>query len=100
VVEDMPEFPGGMQGLLTYIGKNLQYPANARENNVQGRVMVSFVVNEDGHLSDFKVEKSANDELDNEAIRMAKSMPNWKPGSHEGKPVKVRYTIPINFRLN
>ena len=100
VVEDMPEFPGGMQGLLTYIGKNLQYPVNARENNVQGRVMVSLVVHEDGHLSDFKVEKSANDELDNEALRMAKSMPNWKPGSQDGKPVKVRYTIPINFRLN
>ena len=100
MVEDMPEFPGGMQGLVTYMGKNLEYPKNARENNIQGRVMVSFVVNEDGHLSDFSIAKSANDELDNEALKMAKSMPNWKPGSKDGKPVKVRYTIPVNFRLN
>ena len=99
-VEDMPEFPGGVQGLLTFMSKNIQYPANARENNIQGRVLISFVVNEDGHLSDFEISKSANVELDNEAIRMAKSMPNWKPGSHEGKPVKVRYTVPVNFRLN
>ena len=100
LVEDMPEFPGGMQGLVTYMGKNLEYPKNARENNIQGRVMVSFVVNEDGHLSDFSIAKSANDELDNEALKMAKSMPNWKPGTKDGKPVKVRYTIPVNFRLN
>ena len=100
MVEDMPEFPGGMQGLVTYMGKNLEYPKNARENNIQGRVMVSFVVNEDGHLSDFSIAKSANDELDNEALKMAKSMPNWKPGTKDGKPVKVRYTIPVNFRLN
>ena len=100
MVEDMPEFPGGAQGLLDFMRKNMTYPDEAKANNIQGRVMVSFVVNEDGLLSDFSIAKSANDELDNEALRMAKSMPNWKPGTKDGKPVKVRYQIPVNFRLN
>ena len=100
IVEQMPVFPGGTQGLIEFMRKNLTYPDEAKANNIQGRVMISFVVNEDGHLSDFNVDKSASKALDEEAVRMAKSMPNWKPGVQDGKPVKVRYSIPVNFRMN
>ena len=87
--------------LLEYMRTHIQYPANAREKNIQGRAVVSFVVHEDGHLSDFKITKSAgNEELDNEAMRMCKSMPNWNPGVENGKKVKVRTQLPVNFRLN
>jgi len=100
-VDDMPEFPGGLSAYLDFMRSNLNYPAQAREKGIQGRVLVSFIVNEDGHLSDFRIEKSTdNEELDNEAVRMFKSMPNWKPGSQAGKPVKVRYQMPVNYRLN
>ena len=101
IVEDMPEFPGGQFALLSFMSANVNYPAQAKENRIQGRVLVSFIVNEDGHLSDFRIDRSTdNEELDNEAVRMLKSMPNWKPGSQAGKPVKVRYQLPVNFRLN
>lgn len=100
-VDDMPEFPGGMASYIQFLSKNLNYPAQAKENGIQGRVLVSFIVNENGSLSDFRIDKSsANDELDKEAVRVLKTMPNWKPGSQDGKPVKVRYQMPINFRNN
>ena len=100
VVEDMPEFPGGTAALLEYLRKNIKYPAICRENNIQGRVIVSFVVNKDGAIVDPEVVKSVNPSLDKEALRVISTMPNWKPGSQRGKPVRVKYTVPVNFRLN
>ena len=100
VVDDMPEFPGGPDAILEFYRTHIHYPATARETRAQGRVVVQFIVNEDGHLSDLNVIKSAdNEELDAEAVRVISTMPNWKPGSHDGKPVKVRYKLPVNFRL-
>ena len=100
LVEDMPEFPGGMAPMMLFISQNIHYPAEAKANGINGRVVVQFTVNEDGHLSDFEVTKSAHELLDNEAVRMIKTMPNFKPGSQNGVPVKVKYSIPINFRYD
>ena len=100
VVEDQPEFPGGTAALLEYLRKNIKYPAICRENNIQGRVLVSFVVNKDGAIVEPEIVKSVNPSLDKEALRVISTMPNWKPGSQRGKPVRVKYTVPVNFRLN
>ena len=100
VVEDMPEFPGGTAALLEYLRKNIKYPAICRENNIQGRVIVSFVVNKDGAIVDPEVVKSVNPSLDKEAVRVISTMPNWKPGMQRGKAVRVKYTVPVNFRMN
>ena len=100
VVEDMPEFPGGTAALLEYLRKNIKYPAICRENNIQGRVIVSFVVEKDGSIASPEVVKSVNQSLDKEAVRVISTMPKWKPGSQRGKPVRVKYTVPVNFRLN
>ena len=100
VVEDAPEFPGGTQALLDYLRKNIKYPPICRENGIQGRVLVSFVVNKDGAIVEPQVVKSVNKQLDQEALRVISTMPNWKPGKQRGKPVRVKYTVPVNFRLN
>ena len=100
VVEDQPEFPGGTAALLDYLRKNIKYPAICRENNIQGRVLVTFIVNKDGAIVEPEVVKSVNPSLDKEALRVISTMPNWKPGSQRGKPVRVKYTVPVNFRLN
>ena len=100
VVEDQPEFPGGTAALLEYLRKNIKYPAICRENNIQGKVIVTFVVNKDGSIVDIEVIKSVNPSLDKEAIRVISQMPKWKPGSQRGKPVRVKYSVPVNFRLN
>ena len=100
VVEDQPEFPGGTAALLEYLRKNIKYPAICRENNIQGRVLVTFIVNKDGAIVEPEVVKSVNPSLDKEALRVISQMPNWKPGSQRGKPVRVKYTVPVNFRLN
>ena len=100
VVEDQPEFPGGTAALLDYLRKNIKYPAICRENNIQGRVLVTFIVNKDGAIVEPEVVKSVHPQLDREALRVISSMPNWKPGSQRGKPVRVKYTVPVNFRLN
>ena len=100
VVEDQPEFPGGTAALLEYLRKNIKYPAICRENNIQGRVIVSFVVNKDGGIVDPEVIKGVNPSLDKEALRVISTMPKWKPGYQRGKPVRVKYTVPVNFRLN
>ena len=100
LVEDAPEFPGGTQALLDYLRKNLKYPAICRENNIQGRVLVSFIVEKDGSISNPEVVKNVNSSLDKEALRLISAMPKWKPGSQRGKPVRVKYTVPVNFRLN
>lgn len=99
VVEDMPEFPGGTAGLLEYLRANIQYPAGCKANNIQGRVLISFVVEKDGSIVEPEVVKSVDEELDAEALRVVRNMPKWKPGMQRGNPVRVKYTVPVNFRL-
>lgn len=100
VVEDMPEFPGGQAALLEYLRKNIKYPSICRENGIQGRVLIQFIVNKDGSIVDPEVVKSVNPYLDKEALRVISTMPSWKPGSQRGKPVRVKFTVPVNFKLN
>lgn len=100
VVEDMPEFPGGTTALLEYLRKNIKYPAICRENNVQGRVLITFIVDKDGSIKDAEVVKVVNPYLDKEALRVINNMPKWTPGKQRGKAVRVKYTVPVNFRLN
>ena len=100
VVEQMPSFPGGISGLRTYLNQNIRYPAEAQENCVQGRVVVSFVVEKDGHISDVTVFRSVDPSLDKEAVRVIRNMPRWSPGKQGGEPVRVRYNVPVSFRLN
>lgn len=99
VVEVMPEFPGGMAECLKFLGKNIKYPTIAQENGVQGRVIVQFVVNKDGSIVDPVVVRSVDPYLDKEALRVIKSMPKWKPGQQRGKAVRVKYTVPVTFKL-
>ena len=100
IVEKMPEFPGGQQALFKYLSENVKYPVIAQENGIQGRVICQFVVNRDGSIVDVEVVRSGGDpSLDKEAIRVIKSMPKWKPGQQRGKPVRVKYTVPVNFKL-
>ena len=100
VVETMPEFPGGQQVLFKYLGENVKYPVIAQENGIQGRVICQFVVNKDGSIVDVVVVRSSGEpSLDKEALRVINSMPKWKPGKQRGKPVRVKYTVPVNFRL-
>lgn len=100
VVEVMPEFPnGGMPGLMKYLGKNVKYPIEAHANNIEGRVVVHFIVNKDGSISNVGLTRSVDPLLDKEAIRVISSMPKWKPGMQRGKAVRVKYTVPVMFRL-
>lgn len=100
IVEEQPEFPGGMQALMKYLKDNINYPRISRENGSQGRSFINFVVNADGSIQDVEVLKSSSDPyLDKEAVRVVKSMPNWKPGKQSGKAVRVRFTLPVTFRL-
>ena len=100
VVESMPEFPGGQQALFKYLSENVKYPVIAQENGIQGRVICQFVVNKDGSIVDVEVVRSGGDaSLDKEAVRVIKTMPKWKPGKQRGKPVRVKYTVPVNFKL-
>ena len=100
VVEQMPEFPGGgMAAALKYIQKNMQYPESAKKNGTQGRVMVQFVIDKEGNVTEPKVIRSVDKELDAEAIRLVKSMPKWKPGMQKGEVVAVKYTMPVLFKL-
>ena len=100
VVEEMPEFPGGQAALMSFIAKSIKYPVVAQENGIQGRVTCSFVVNKDGSLVDAEVIRGIDPSLDKEALRVINTMPKWKPGKQRGKPVRVKFTVPINFRLN
>ena len=99
VVEEMPSFPGGSAALMAYLSSNTKYPVVAQENGVQGRVIVSFVVERDGSISDVKVARSVDPSLDREAQRVVKSMPRWSPGKQNGSTVRVKYTVPVVFRL-
>ena len=99
VVEEMPSFPGGQGALMSYLASNIKYPVVAQENGVQGRVIVSFVVERDGSISDVRVARSVDPSLDREAQRVVKSMPMCKPGKQNGSAVRVKYTVPVVFRL-
>ncbi len=98
-VEEMPQFPGGMQALMNWIGSNTKYPAEAVTKGIQGKVFVSFVVNSEGVIENAKIERSVDPALDAEAIRVISSMPSWIPAKQKGKPVSASMTIPINFNL-
>ena len=99
IVEQMPSFPGGMSALMSWLSQNIKYPVIAAENGVKGRVTVQFVVEKDGSITDVQVVKSVDPSLDKEAARVIKSMPHWIPGRQNGSPVRVRYTVPVTFKL-
>jgi protein TonB len=99
VVEQMPSFPGGTAALMQYLSSNIKYPVVAEENGVQGRVVCTFVVEKDGSITDVRVVKSVDPSLDKEAMRVVKSMPKWIPGKQNGSAVRVKYTVPVTFRL-
>jgi protein TonB len=99
VVEEMPSFPGGPGALMSFLSSNIKYPVVAEENGIQGRVIVAFVVERDGSITDVRVVKSVDQSLDKEAVRVVKSMPRWIPGKQNGSAVRVKYTVPVTFRL-
>lgn len=99
VAEQMPEFPGGMKEMLKFLQENMKYPENAMKNNVQGRVIVQFVVEKDGTPTEFKVARSVDPDLDAEALRVLQTMPKWKPGMQRGEVVRVKFTVPVSFKL-
>lgn len=100
VTEVMPEFPGGQQGLMQFLAKNIKYPEIAYKNGTQGRVIVGFVVRSDGSISNIEVKRGVDKYLDEEALRVMAAMPKWKPGTQRGKAVNVQYTVPVMFRLS
>ena len=99
VVEQMPEYPGGMKEMLKFLQENVKYPENAMKNNVQGRVIVQFVIEKDGTPTEFKVARSVDPDLDAEALRVLQTMPKWKPGMQRGEVVRVKFTVPVSFKL-
>lgn len=99
VVEVMPQFPGGQTAMLKYLMENIKYPKQAMKEGIQGRVTVSFIVEKDGRVSNVRLLRSVQPSLDKEAIRVVKSMPKWTPGKHNGKPVRVRFNLPVMFKL-
>ena len=99
VVEQMPSFPGGQAALMQWLSSNIKYPVIAAENGVQGRVIIQFVVEKDGSVSGVTVAKSVDPSLDKEAQRVVKSMPKWIPGKQNGSAVRVKYTVPVTFKL-
>ena len=99
VVEQMPSFPGGQQKLMDYLSENIRYPKELAEASIQGRVIVTFIVEKDGSISNVKVAKSLDPLLDKEAVRVVSGMPKWIPGRQNGVAVRVRYIIPVTFRL-
>ncbi len=99
IVEDMPEFPGGELALRKFIANAIKYPVIAQENGIQGKVYVNFVVDKDGSIVNARIARGVDNSLDKEALRVINTLPKWKPGQQRGKPVKVSYTVPINFQL-
>ncbi|MBO7266157.1 MAG: energy transducer TonB [Bacteroidaceae bacterium] len=100
VVEEQPEFPGGMEALMKHLSKEIKYPKEAQEKGTQGRVIVQFVVRKDGSITDAKIMKPVDPLLDAEALRVVSEMPNWIPGKQRGEAVNVRFTLPVMFRLS
>lgn len=99
VVEQMPEYPGGMSALLDFLMQNVKYPEDAEKQKIEGRVIATFIVETDGSVSNVKVVKPVFPSLDAEAIRVLSAMPKWVPGKQSGKVIRVKYTVPISFNL-
>ena len=99
-VEQMPEFPGGMQALMSYLKDTIKYPEQAKKDGIQGRVIVQFIVEKSGKVTDIHVVRGIDPILDEEAARVVAAMPDWKPGMNHGEAVNVKYTIPVNFKLD
>ena len=99
IVEQMPEYPGGLPALLDYLNQNVKYPEDAEKQKIEGRVLAVFVVETDGSISNVEVVKPVFPSLDAEAVRVLAAMPKWTPGKQSGKLVRVKYTVPINFQL-
>ena len=99
VVEQMPSFTGGENALMQFLANNVKYPTVAAENGVQGRVLVNFIVERDGSLSNVKIERSVDPALDKEAVRVVKAMPKWQPGKQKGSTIRVKFKVPITFRM-
>ena len=99
VVEQMPEFPGGMEAMIQFMQQNMKYPKDAQKLNKQGRVLVNFIIEKDGRVSNAVVVKSVWPSLDAEALRLVRAMPKWTPGKQNGKVVRVKFTMPFNFSL-
>ncbi len=98
-VETMPEYPGGQEAMYTYLNKNIKYPKTDIEKGVSGKVIVQFLIDTSGNVTDSKVIKSVSSTIDAEALRVINCMPQWKPGTQQGKAVKVKFTMPVNFSL-
>jgi TonB family protein len=96
-VDKMPEFPGGQVALVKYLSKNIKYPANSKKNKIKGKVVVSFIIDKIGKVTQAKIVKSLNEECDKEALRVISEMPDWIPGEKDGKKVDVLFSLPINF---
>lgn len=99
-IETMPEFPGGVDAMMRFLGNELVYPKDARRKGIEGRVVLQFIVNADGSIINIEVIKSVYESLDKEAVRAVSQMPKWKPGTQQGKPVFVKFTLPLVFKLN
>lgn len=99
-VEVMPEFPGGMDSLMTFLVRTVKYPQEAKDKGIQGRVAVKFIVEKDGQVSEPEIVRSVFPVFNDEALRVVRCMPKWKPGMQDGKVVRVFFTLPITFRLN
>ena len=97
--EVMPEFPGGEQAMINFVAKNVTYPKEAMEKEISGRVLVGFIVEKDGSITETEVVKGIGGGCDEEAVRVVKAMPKWKPGKQKGKPVRVHFLLPITFKL-
>ena len=98
-VEQMPEFPGGQEAMIDFLSQNINYPETAAKNKIEGRVVLQFVVEKTGEIGEIKVLRSVDEELDAEAVRVVKSMPNFIPGRHNGRDVAVWFCLPISFKL-
>ena len=100
-VEEMPEYPGGVSAMMAFVQENMKYPEDAKIDGKEGRVLCSFIIDKEGAVTEVRVARSSGTQsLDDEAVRVVSLMPKWEPGKVEGKPVRVRYIIPIVFRLN
>ena len=99
IVEEMPEFPGGTEALQRYLAQSVRYPVIAQENGIQGRVYIQFVINQNGEVTNATILRGVDPSLDGEALRVVEAMPKWKPGKQRNRPVRVSYTVPINFVL-
>jgi protein TonB len=99
IVEEMPEFPGGPEALQRYLSQSVRYPVIAQENGIQGRVYIQFVINQNGEVTNATILRGVDPSLDREALRVVEAMPKWKPGKQRNRPVRVSYTVPINFVL-